>query len=113
MGKKIIIGSRMKLLFPSKQAFAFSAALLILTGVAVLAVSLNTETAIVADTVKTGTINATSLSVNEISGHKVAGQLDMAGNRIVNVANPVGCQDAATKNYVDGVLSGTIKPTCG
>lgn len=35
-----------------------------------------------------------------------AGVLDVATNRIINVTNPTGAQDAATKNYVDTAING-------
>ena len=39
-----------------------------------------------------------------------SGNLNMTGNAVTNVLNPVGVQDAATKNYVDGLIpSGVSK----
>lgn len=36
------------------------------------------------------------------------GPLDMGGNRVINVADPTGAQDVATKAYVDDLLVGVI-----
>ncbi len=95
-----------------RQAFWISAILLAVAGIAAFAANTATETVVVADTIRAGSINATWLAVSEISGHRVTGQLDVSSNRIVNAANPADCQDVATKSYVDGVLGGSIGPTC-
>jgi hypothetical protein len=40
-------------------------------------------------------------------------QLDMTNNKIVDVLDPVDPQDAATKNYVDGLVTGTNSAFAG
>ena len=45
------------------------------------------------------------LSAND-ANVTVTTPLDMAGNQIINVADPVNPQDAATKSYVDAIASG-------
>lgn len=39
---------------------------------------------------------------------EINGDLDMTGNTILNVADPTDAQDAATKAYVDGLVSGGL-----
>jgi hypothetical protein len=67
------------------------------------------------DTITIALSNA--ITVNEISssdstaiqiqdGMNVSGQLNMQGNLIKGVANPVAAQDVATKNYVDSGIAG-------
>lgn len=51
--------------------------------------------------VVTDIFNTTSLLVEEISGHKVTGQLLMEGNRITGASDPENPSDCATKKYVD------------
>jgi len=41
-----------------------------------------------------------------VGSAEINGQLDMTGNKIVNVTDPTSAQDAATKAYVDGVGGG-------
>lgn len=50
-------------------------------------------------------LTAVSASAGGIS---VDGKLDMTTNKIVNVVNPTDNQDAATKAYVDNVVSGQL-----
>ena len=44
-----------------------------------------------------------SIVTNKVvnSGDIMTGRLNMAGNNISNVSNPISNQDAATKSYVD------------
>ena len=67
---------------------------------------LGASTIIQGPNIFTGFIDATSLVVNEITGHKVTGQVSLESNKIVNVQDPVNPQDAATKAYVDRVANG-------
>ena len=39
-------------------------------------------------------------------GNPVTGSIDMRGNTLYNVSDPVNPQDAATKEYVDNVKGG-------
>ncbi len=71
-------------------------AVLLLSGLA-----LSANTIIQGPNIFTGFINATSLVVSEITGHKVTGLLSLENNRIVNTQDPLNPQDAATKAYVD------------
>lgn len=42
----------------------------------------------------------------KLSGGTVSGSIDMSGNSITNLLDPVSAQDAATKAYVDNAVSG-------
>lgn len=66
---------------------------------------LGANTIIQGPNIFTGFVNATSVLVQDISAHKVTGQVSMTSNRIVNVEDPLNAQDAATKAYVDGLVA--------
>lgn len=80
-------------------------ALLVLSSLGALVSGLVSETTIDGGEVTTGTVNATIVNVEEISGHKVTGNIDLDGHRITNLEDPVNPQDVATKNYVDSVFN--------
>jgi hypothetical protein len=48
--------------------------------------------------------DSTAIQIND--GLNVSGQINMQGNLIKGVANPVAAQDVATKNYVDSGIAG-------
>jgi hypothetical protein len=62
---------------------------------------LSASTIIQKGSIITDSINLTTLTVQEISGHFVKGILNMQNSRITNAADPINPQDAATKAYVD------------
>ena len=49
-----------------------------------------------------------SIISETVGGIAIAGELDMSNNKIVNVTNPTAAQDAATKSYVDTVVTGQL-----
>lgn len=53
---------------------------------------------------------AATLEVLPLSGGTMSGQIAMASNKIVALADPTGNQDAATKKYVDDATGGGITP---
>ena len=52
--------------------------------------------------------NGSSTSVSSSSNLSIDGELSMLTNKITNVVNPIDNQDAATKAYVDNVVSGQL-----
>lgn len=43
-------------------------------------------------------------------GGTMSGNINMGNNSITNMLNPINAQDAATKSYVDSVVSGSVNP---
>ena len=54
-----------------------------------------------ADAATANVATLTASQVNKDGSVAMTGNLNLDSNRIINVANPTGAQDAATKNYVD------------
>ena len=52
--------------------------------------------------------NGSSTSVSSSSTLSIDGELSMLTNKIINVAQPTAAQDAATKQYVDTAVSGSL-----
>jgi len=52
--------------------------------------------------------NGSSTSVSSSSNLSIDGELNMSTNQIKNVVNPTDAQDAATKSYVDTVVTGQL-----
>jgi hypothetical protein len=50
-------------------------------------------------------LNTLTVTDNQGNGSTIASLLSMGSNRITNLSNPTGAQDAATKAYVDGLVS--------
>ena len=61
-------------------------------------VSVYRDLAVGGNLVITGDMNLASATVEDLT---ISNQIDMTGNAIVNVKDPVNPQDCATKNYVD------------
>jgi hypothetical protein len=79
-----------------KKLLIFSVLLLAFSG-AVLA----GQTIIQKGNIVTDVFNVTALFAERISGHILKGDIDASGNKVINLAEPVNNQDAATKAYVD------------
>ena len=58
-------------------------------------------------TIESITFNGTSLSSADSTQIQINEQVDLGGNKIVNLADPTADQHAATKAYVDTQLSGS------
>jgi hypothetical protein len=52
--------------------------------------------------------NTLTISDNQGNGSTIDSQLSMGSNKITNLSNPTGAQDAATKSYVDTLFSGGL-----
>jgi len=71
----------------------------------------NTTASIGGDASIGGSLNVTNtltVSDNQGDGSTIDSLLSMSNNRIINLANPINTQDAATKVYVDGLVSGGL-----
>ena len=53
-------------------------------------------------------LNKLTVSDNQGDGSIIDSLLSMSNNRIINLANPVNAQDAATKSYVDTAVTGLL-----
>jgi hypothetical protein len=53
-------------------------------------------------------LNTLSVSDNQGNGSTIDSLLSLGSNRIINLGNPTGAQDAATKSYVDTLVSGGL-----
>lgn len=47
----------------------------------------------------------------ELAGGTMAGNIDMGGNAVTGLGTPMNASDAATKDYVDSVAVGALKPS--
>lgn len=56
---------------------------------------------------------AATLLVLPLAGGTMTGAINMGTHLITNVVDPVSAQDAATKNYVDNVITSGFLPTTG
>jgi len=52
--------------------------------------------------------NTLTVQDNQGNGSTIDSLLSMSANRIINVSNPISSQDAATKSYVDDLISGGL-----
>lgn len=71
----------------------------------------NTTASIGGDTSIGGSLSVTNTLVvndNQGNGSTIDSLLSMSANRITNLSNPTGAQDAATKSYVDTLVSGGL-----
>jgi hypothetical protein len=53
-------------------------------------------------------LNTLTVADNQGNGSTIDSLLSMGSNRIINLSNPIGAQDAVTKSYIDGLVSGGL-----
>jgi hypothetical protein len=81
---------------PAKKLLIITVSLLLVSGLALAG-----QTIIQKGSIITDVFTAATLTVNRISGHLLKGNINAAGNKVINLADPKNEQDAATKAYVD------------